>query len=400
MPNHYDTIIIGAGISGLSLAHYCAGTGQKTAVIEKSGRTGGCFHSHRFEGDAADFWLELGAHTCYNSYGNLIGIMEENGLLTRLVKREKVPFRMLVDGEVRSITSQLSFPELLLSVPRLLTLKKNGESVASYYSRIVGRNNYERVFAPAFNAVLSQKADRFPAGMLFNKRPRRKEIMKSYTLVNGLQTITDALSCKAGTEVLTGTTVSAVDFSAGAFGIKTEDGRSLTARNLSLAVPPPEAALLLGGLFPDLSALLGQIRIETIETVGVAVKRDKIRLPSLAGIIARDDIFYSAVSRDTVPHAKYRGFSFHFKSGVAGLDEKLKRIAEVLKVEREELVQFAVRESRLPSPVVGHEKLTAAIDRLLDGKSLFMTGNYFSGLAIEDCVSRSRAEFMRLAGRS
>ena len=184
--NRYDTIIIGAGISGLSLAHYCVGAGMKTLVIEKSERTGGCFHSHRFGGDAAGFWLELGAHTCYNSYGNLLAIMEENQLLQRLVRREKVSFRMLVDSGIRSIPSQLNFLELLLSAPRIFTTGKSGESVASYYSRIVGRKNYERVFGPAFNAILSQRADDFPAGMLFNKRPRRKEILKSFTLEGGL----------------------------------------------------------------------------------------------------------------------------------------------------------------------------------------------------------------------
>ena len=72
-----DIIIIGAGISGLSLAHYCAKEGLKTLVIEKTERVGGTFHSHRFGGEAGDFWLELGAHTGYNSYGNFLGILED-----------------------------------------------------------------------------------------------------------------------------------------------------------------------------------------------------------------------------------------------------------------------------------------------------------------------------------
>ena len=395
--NRYDTIIIGAGISGLSLAHYCAGSGRKTLVIERNGQAGGCFHSHRFDDEASGFWLELGAHTCYNSYVNLIGIMEESRLLDRLVKREKVSFKMLVDGRIRSIPSQLNFLELLLSVPHLLTTKKEGESVASYYARIVGKGNYRRVFAPAFNAVLSQRADEFPAGMLFNRRPRRKEIIKSFTIEGGLQTITDTLAGDARMDLLTGTTVSSLELSSGCYQVSTGSGASYEAKNLVLAVPPPAAASLLSGIAPDVSSRLATIKVETIETVGVIVKRQQLDMDPLAGIIASDDIFYSAVSRDTVTHPAYRGFSFHFKAGQAGIEEKLARIAEVLKVRRQDLLQFACRESLLPSPRVGHEKLTAAIDHLISGTSIYITGNYFLGLAIEDCVSRSRSEFMRLS---
>lgn len=396
----YDIIIVGAGISGLSLAHCCAGAGMKTLVIEKSGRIGGCFHSHAFAGDAAGFWLELGAHTCYNSYGNLIAILEDCRLLDRLLPREKVPFRMLVEGEIRSIPSQLSFPELFASAWRLFTLEKRGESVASYYSRIVGRKNYERVFAPAFNAVISQPAGDFPADMLFKRRPRRKDVMKSFTLAGGLQTITDTIAARPGVELLTGRSVGALSFEGGAYRLSTDDGASFEARSLALATPPPDAAAILRDIQPELSALLGRIRVETIETVGVALRKEELSLPPLAGIIAVDDVFYSAVSRDTVPHGTHRGFSFHFRAGVAGPEEKLRRIAEVLGVKREALRQVIERESRLPAPVVGHEELTAGIDRIIAGKPLLLTGNYFGGLAVEDCVARSRSEFTRLKSLS
>ena len=176
----FDAIVIGAGISGLSFASYTAAAGLNTVVLEKSNRVGGCFHSHRFEGKAAGFWLELGAHTCYNSYGGLLGLMDKYGLMGDILAREKVSFKMLIDNQIRSITSQLSFPELFSSAWRIFSLKKDGESVESYYGRIVGRKNYQRVFAPAFNAVISQRANDFPADMLFNKRPRRKDVIKSF----------------------------------------------------------------------------------------------------------------------------------------------------------------------------------------------------------------------------
>ena len=393
----YDAIVIGAGISGLSLASYAAAAGLSTLVIEKSGRVGGCFHSHRFEREAAGFWLELGAHTCYNSYGGLIGLMEKHGLMESILPREKVSFKMLVDNEIRSITSQLSFPELFSSVWRMFTLKKEGESVASYYGRIVGSKNYERVSAPAFNAVISQRANDFPADMLFNKRPRRKDVIKSFTLQGGLSSVTDKISAIPGVTLVTDAEVSRITKSGKGFVVELADGRGFESSTLTLATPPPEASRLSGEIAPELARVLGNIKVETIESVGVAVLKDKLKVPPVAGIIAANDDFYSAVSRDTVPHTSYRGFSFHFKSGRLPLQAKVKRMAEVLRVRPEDLEQVVQRESRLPSPIVGHHTLTAQIDGTLASGKLFVTGNYFAGMAVEDCIVRSGKEFRRLS---
>ena len=99
-----------------------------------------------------------------------------------------------------------------------------------------------------------------------------------------------------------------------------------------------------------------------------------------------------------MPHPGYRGFSFHFKSGRLTFEAKLKRVAEVLKVRQEDLQQAVQRESRLPSPVVGHGALVAEIDRSIASGKLFITGNYFAGMAVEDCIVRSKKEFQRLSG--
>lgn len=395
---HYDSIILGAGISGLSLASYSAGSGRSTLVLERASRTGGCFHSHRFDDAAKGFWLELGAHTCYNSYGGLIEIMERHGLMPRLLPREKVSFRMLVDSHLKSITSQLSFPELAASAWRLFTLKKEGESVSSYYGRIVGRKNYHRVFGPAFNAVISQRADDFPANMLFNKRPRRKDVLKSYTLQGGLQTITDTLAGAEGLTVLTGVEIVSVKKGGKGFQVELSDGRAFETGALVLATPPEEGSTLLREVAPELARVLSGINVETIESVGVAVEKTRLKIEPVAGIIAASDTFYSAVSRDTVPHDTFRGFAFHFKAGKVSPDDKLKRIAQVLGVAAGDLQQVVHRTSRLPSPVVGHAEVVRQIDRLIAGSGLYVTGNYFAGMAIEDCIVRSKAEFARMSG--
>ncbi len=82
----FDLIVVGGGISGLGLAAYGRTLGLHPCVLEADRRVGGALRSHSL-GD--DFWIELGAHTVYNSYGRLAGLLEDTGLLERLLPRVK-----------------------------------------------------------------------------------------------------------------------------------------------------------------------------------------------------------------------------------------------------------------------------------------------------------------------
>ncbi len=392
----YDLVVIGAGISGLSLAYCAARKGMSTLVLEKNGAVGGAFHSHRIPDDGGDFWLELGAHTCYNSYRNLIALIEGCGMTGRLTRREKVPFRVLRNATVQSIPSQLNYLELLVSVPKIFVTKKAGLSVSDYYKRIVGKQNFERVFAHAFNSVLSQNTTDFPADMLFKKRQRRKDILKSFTLEGGLQSICATVAGMPGLQTVTGVAIEQVQASGNDFQIVTEDGNAYAARAAALATPAPVAADLLKGLLPDVAARLSGIELRAVESIGVVVEKEKPSLDPLAGLIATDEAFFSVVSRDTVPHPRYRGFTFHFQPGRLDREAKLARIAGVLGVTHGEIAQVAEKENAIPALRVGHEETVRAVDSMIAGKGLLLTGNYFAGVAIEDCVSRSFAEFQRL----
>jgi oxygen-dependent protoporphyrinogen oxidase len=243
--------------------------------------------------------------------------------------------------------------------------------------------------------VPSQSADAFPATMLFKKRPRRKDILKSFTLSGGLQTLTDALSRQESIETVSEVEASRVERSGATFAVHTSDGRRFAAPTLALAVPPPQAAKLVRESFPDLAAQLERIQTATVESVGVVAAAEKLALPPVAAIIASDDLFYSAVSRDTVPDDHYRGFAFHFRPG-SSAEARLERITSVLGVQRSDLELVVERQVVLPSPTLGHDDIVREIDRLTAGTRLCVTGNFFAGLAIEDCVSRSLEEVLRL----
>lgn len=397
----HDLLIVGAGISGLSMAHYAANAGLNTQVLERSQRAGGCLHSHRFTGALDGFWLELGAHSSFNSYGNLLAILEQLQALDRLQPRAKVNFRLFVDGAVRSIPSQLRFSELLLAPFRLLRLKKTGRSVADYYGRIVGSRNYAAVFEPAFNAVICQPAGEFPASCLFRPRPRRKDAPRGFTLRGGLQTITDILAAQSGIHIEFKQAVQSLERTDAGFVVRT-DGKTYTARALCLATPAAVSARLLQTAFPELAAELARIQTATVETIGVAVPNTPLKLPPLAGLIGRDEAFFSVVSRDTVPDPVYRGFTFHFRPGVLDGEGKIERIARVLNIPRGALDpgNVATKLNQLPVLRIGHEDLIHTVDTALAGSRLALTGNYFTGVAIEDCVTRSLEEFARLQRES
>lgn len=389
----YDLLIIGAGISGLSMAHYATGAGLNARVLEQEQRAGGCLDSHRFTDELDGFWLELGAHSAFNSYGHLLALLEAAQALDRLQPRAKVGFRLVVNGAVRSIPSQLSFSELLLAPFRLLRLKKTGCSVAAYFGRIVGRRNYATVFEPAFNAVICQPAGEFPADGLFRSRPRRKDIPRGFTLAGGLQTIAEVLA--DGLPVQFGQTVRDLRRVGDGFMVEADSGQYHT-RSLCLATPVADAARLLQKDFPQLAATLAQIQTATVESVGVAVPKAQLRLPPVAGLIGRDQAFYSVVSRDTVPDPAWRGFTFHFRPGVLDESGKLDCIAQTLGLPRSALIHVATKINQLPALRVGHSEWAQKLDQMLAGTRLALTGNYFTGVAIEDCVSRSRIEWTRL----
>ncbi len=395
----YDAVVVGGGVSGASFAWHCARAGRSVLLLEREARLGGCLHSLR---TASGYWLELGAHTCYNSYGGFIELLEGLALKDHLLPRAKVPFALLKDGGLHPLTpggvlKLLDLWELARSLPAAFTAKKDGQTMYGYYARLFGRKNYDRVLGPLFSAVPSQSADPIPAEMLFKKRARRKDVLRSFTLDGGLQTVVEAVGRAPGISVAAGAPARDVERTASGFAVVTEDGRRFESAVLAVATPPSTASALLREAEPELATRLAGVKVSAIETVAVVVEAARLKLPPVAGIVPIDDLFFSAVTRDTVPDPRLRGFAFHFRPEGLPLERKLARISEVLGVGREDLREVVEAKAIMPSPVLGHERVVAELDRLLAGGKLALLGNYFGGLAIEDCVSRSKQEFARVA---
>jgi protoporphyrinogen/coproporphyrinogen III oxidase len=399
----YDVVVIGAGISGLALAWKAAQDGKRVLVLEREGRVGGCLHTER---TSDGFWFELGAHTTYNSYGAFLDVVVGGGVASRIVERgpARGVFGLMREGQCHWLTPpkvllELSWLEAAIHAPLGLLLPKRGQTVYSYYSRLLGRRNYDRVLGPFLAAVPSQRADGFPlegAGSLFKKRPRRKEFIRSFGFDGGLQVVCDAAAATPGVTVERGVTIRTLTHHGAGFLVHAADGRTFEGEVAALAIPPDGAAAVLRDEFPELAAVVSRVKTVLVDSVGVALPRQKAWMPECAFLVPVDDTFHSCVTRDPFPHPQYRGFTFHFKPGQTRA-ERLRRLCEVLRVKEQDLLHLAEKKVSLPSPALGHGEVVAEIDRCLAGGRLAVTGNYFEGLAIEDCVLRSNAEWRRVA---
>jgi protoporphyrinogen oxidase len=388
-----DLLVVGAGISGLGMALMAKRRGVEPLVLEAGSHIGGVINSHRFDTDEGRFWAELGSHTCYNSYGNLLQLLEESGQLGDLRVKQKLRYWLQQGNRLSSIPSRLNYLELLGVLPRLWMSKKAERTAAEYFGHIMGRRNFKRVLGPALDAVVCQPAAEFPADALFRKKPRRKDVVRSYTGPEGLQSFIEGMV--SGLEIRLDSPVNGLEKGDHHYQVTTRVG-AIQARRIALAVAPDVAANILVASMPELAARLREIEMASIESHLVLLRTDRVNLPPLAGIIGVDDDFYSVVSRDLVPDENYRAFTFHFRPD--GLDEssRLRRIREVLGVDESAIESHVSCSNRLPALRLGQQERVAWIDNALQGGSLALTGNWFSGVSIEDSLIRSSQECQRL----
>lgn len=387
----HDIIVVGGGISGLSFARLAAENGKKVILVEKESRVGGCFRSF----SARDgIWGELGAHTAYNSYGNFLTLMEVIGAFDLIQKRRKASFKIWDGERVRSVMSRMNLWDLVNSIMRIFSYEKRDRSVELYFSTILGSKNFQNLFRPAFNAVLSQESSSFPAKMLFKKRPRRKDVIKKFSIKGGFEELAKEIAQHPNIEIKK-SEVQNVFFEKGFYKVDLDDDTTIQAPAFAVATSPLSASKIFHESFRELSLLFENVKTVTVESLGIIVSKNKVKLPKVAGLIPIKEDFHSVVSSDVLPADGCRSFTFHFKPGKLPFEKKQEVIERVLGISWDDTIFHEEKITELPSPASDQGAIVGDIDTLIRNSGIFVLGNYFEGLAIEDCVTRSFEEYKR-----
>ncbi len=384
---HIDNIIVGGGISGYSFANQFKRNNLDYLIFEKD-TIGGCINTQQYQ----DFWFELGGHTIYNSYANTIEYIKNNSLENCIIKRDNPPFLFVKENnQISAILRNINPISGLFSFIKNRKLDKVGKSVQEYAECVFGKKNYQKTLKYCFDAVLSQDSHNFPMEYLFKKYPRDENLPRSFTLKNGLGGLFTDDKNVIKSEVLS------IHKENNLWIVQTPDTK-YSCDNLCIATEWHQTAKLIKNITPSLSNHRFQPELSKIRSISVVIENGKIKhLKKIAGLIGKKQFFYSVVSRDIIEQPNLRGFTFHCKDSETSIAELLKSISNVLKIKIQDIEYYYEKQNTLPKYNLKHSVFIEDLNNFLKSQQgLYISGNFFDRLAIENCIKRSNEEFLRL----
>lgn len=440
----HDVIVIGAGVSGLSVARDLLGRGCDVQVLERQVNIGGNAVSERFDG----YLMEHGPSTLNASVS---GAMEQLAALGLADSAHDlgpgVRKRFLVNKGCMSaisvhplgffLSNYLSVSERISMAAEILRpCKRDGaeETIYDFARRRFGRGFADKVIDPmaaglfmgdsqnlsingAFPklAELEQKYGSIMRGVIQAKRgsePGRK----LYSWPGGMAAIPEALAAGLQGRVHTGKTVLKITPTPSGFIVKTNDA-TVQTRAVVLAVQPHVAAMLLEEIEPKTAKAAQDISAPPIGVVYLGYKRAQVNHPldglGFLGTKSKSRIisgaqFCSTMFEGRAPEGHvsiscYTGGARNPElADVRDADLIAQVTAELsglLDITGAPVVARAHRWVRgLPQYTLGHmarRQILESSNTRLPG--MFLAGNYMQGVSIANCMVTAADTASRVA---
>jgi protoporphyrinogen/coproporphyrinogen III oxidase len=443
------TVIVGAGISGLTCAYALQKAGHNVLVLEASPLTGGVIQSICEDG----YLFELGPQS-FSATPALDRLCNELGLAGQLVIAPRAsPRFVLVDGmlvavpmsPVDFLTSRLlgwkTKSAILREVLRTTHPPQTDESIADFARRKFSAELLDRLLGPFVSGVYAgdpeqislraafpkihqaeQSAGSVVRGMFRNASPaktapttgpsRRRPSLISFR--QGNQTMVAALGNKVGSSLRCDTAVGSLSKTDSGFVVKTQSGgnaEEILCDRLVLATPTSAAASILTGLAPEAAASLRDISSAPVAVVSLAYRRGQVRhalegfgalIPRSAGIRTLGTVWNSSQFPNRAPSGHVLLTSFiggaTDPSAVDLSDQQLsaaihREISAILGITGQPVRErVTVYRSAIPQYSLGHterlQRIGEAIQRV---PGLWLTGSYLQGPAVGSCIEHALA---------
>lgn len=438
--------IVGGGVSGLSLAYYLLREKPSLdlAVLEAEERPGGKIWTDKTEG----FLCESGVNGFLDNKPRTLELIADLSLAP-LKSSDSARKRFIYsEGALRLLPESppAFFKSNLLSLRGRLRIiyelfaprgTEEDESLAGFAKRRLGTEAYEKLIDPMASGIyagdpetlslkscfpriheMERKYGSLIKALIMLKRQAKKEgkdvpgagpggVLTSF--YNGMGSLIAALRDFLGTRVRINNRVLSLDMKGLQYVLHLSDGTRVETDMVIMAVPAYAASEIFKNFDRAISKELSGIQYPAVAVVCAGYKKDKAGLnldgfgflvPFREGRKILGTLWDSSIFPNRAPegYVLLRTMVGGARASAMGMQTKgrlMDIVAEELSgimgiKERPDFVRIYSHEKAIPQYNTGHQKKLRNIkDLLLKYKGLYITGNAYRGISVNDCIENS-----------
>ncbi len=438
-------VIIGGGITGLSLAYFLLEKNPSfdIVVLESEKKAGGKIWTDKVSG----FLCEGGVNGFLDNRPKTLELVSKLAL-TPLRSSDNARKRFIFsEGKLHRLpespgaffrSNLLSLSGRLRIIGEIFAPKGSGEdeTLASFAKRRLGKEAYEKLIDPMASGIyagdpekmslkscflkvynLEQKYGSLIKGMLKLQKEAKKTGKKVgagpggvlTSFYDGMGMMIDALSGILGGRLKTGTRAVSVDKQKDNYLVYLSDGSHLNAEAVVFAAPAFETSGMVKGIDKDLASVLGEIPYPAVSVVCFGYKRERFKhpldgfgflIPGREGRRILGTLWDSSVFPNRAPegYVLLRSMLGGVKMSDLALQDE-NRLADVVMAELRDImgistqpdfVKVYTHKQGIPQYPLGHQQRLATIDKMTSNfKRLYITGNAYRGIGVNDCIENS-----------
>ncbi len=438
-------VIIGAGISGLSLAYFLLEKNHSLdlEIIEAEKKAGGKIWTDKTEG----FICEGGVNGFLDNRAMTLELSNKLGL-SPLRSNDNARKRFIFsDGKLKMLPeSPLSFfkSDLLSLYGRLriileLFIPKGAnkdETLADFARRRLGKEAFEKLIDPMASGIFAGDPEKmslkscFPkvynleqkyGGLIKGMMKMQKEAKKTGKKVGagpggiltsfygGMETLINSLTDFLGSRLKAGVPAMSIDRNNDIYTIRLSDGSKIEANIVISAIPAFALAEITRGLDRNLSDLLNNIYYPSISVVCLGFKREKVKhsldgfgflIPYREGRKILGTLWDSSIFPNRAPegYVLLRTMLGGARmSELAEQDEEkqvnivMNELSKIMNIKAEpDLIKVFIHKRGIPQYFVNHDLKLERINSVLKNyRGFYITGNAFRGIGVNDCIENS-----------
>ncbi|VAW99494.1 Protoporphyrinogen IX oxidase, aerobic, HemY [hydrothermal vent metagenome] len=443
-----DVLIVGAGISGLSLAWWLSQQGVSVEIWEADERIGGKIKSTRQDG----YLTERAASMVMNFRPEVTELLYETGLdavkTSRLPESEvrryllhnkqltALPMRMgsMITSPLWSLRGKLR----LLAEPFIPPCYRQDETVSQFVTRRFGKEMLEKAMEPFVAGTLAADSDlasaaaclprltalerkygSITAGVLINRLLRRRTACgtETFSFYGGIETLVETLARTPGVQIATRFQVTGLERKTRDWQItaNTPDGeRVLRASQVVVTTPAAKTAELVAPFNKKLAHLLRDIHYAPVNVVHMGFDRTAIdhALDGTGFLVPRNalnkenqgltgNLWMSSLFPNRAPNGKVLLSSYIGGARMPEvqdwdtehcLHKTLSCLSHLLGIKGEpEMVKIDRHVQALPLYHGAHQaRLQSIASHLQQIPGLHLEANYRGGVSVRDRIARSR----------